>query len=238
MRQVVREWENKVNDKTQLLKIFNYKTGEKSAHFYCSPGFERAKNKFTDKGNLAYSGGKTVLGQQIPDISCGEVEFSLNYEIHGNYIVFEFTDLFYRGKVSGRFEEERTVKPFAIGITANNKKTWEHIKREYFERFIMLIQDLKSYYNSYNPPTITSAPPPPSGITYQNYELIKKDMTYEQVKTIIGTDGKEMNNITQTLMGKEITTRVVGWYDATDQSKAIIVTFRNEKLVIKQQQNL
>jgi hypothetical protein len=39
-------------------------------------------------------------------------------------------------------------------------------------------------------------------------------------------------------MGKEITTRVVGWYDATDQSKAIIVTFRNEKLAIKQQQNL
>lgn len=242
MRQIVREWQKKVNDKTQLLKIFNYKTGEKSAYFYCSPGFERGKDKFTDKGTLTYSGGKKVLGQYMRDISCGEVSFSFNYEIRSGHIVFEFTDLLYTwansGQVKGRFEDEKTTKPFAVGITANNRKTWEYIKREYVDRFEMLMQDLKSYYNSYNPPIVPSTPQPPSGVTYQNYELIKKDMTYEQVKAIIGADGKEMNNITQTLMGKEITTRVVGWYDATDQSKAIIVTFRNEKLAIKQQQNL
>lgn len=63
-------------------------------------------------------------------------------------------------------------------------------------------------------------------------------MTYYQVSRIIGFDGKELNNITQTLMNKEVTTQLVGWYDLSDQSKAIFVTFRNGKLTIKQQQNL
>lgn len=241
MRQIVRQWQKKVNDKAQLLKIFNYKTGEKSAYFNCSPGFERGKDIFTDKGTLTYSGGKKELGQYMPDISTGKVDFSFNYEIRDRFVVFEFTDLLYTwansGQVKGRFEDEKTAKPFAVGITANNRKTWEYIKREYVDRFTLLMQDLKGYYNSYNT-SITTTPPPPSGITYQNYELIKKDMTYDQVKAIIGTDGKELNNITQTVMNKEINTLVIGWYDPNDQGKAIIATFRNKKLVIKQQQNL
>lgn len=242
MQQIVRQWQKLVNDDAQLQKVFHYNTGEEAAYFHCSPGYRRGKDIFTDKGNLIYSGGKKVLGQHVTDISNGKVDFSLNYEIRGKYVVFEFTDLVFTWRhdeqVRGRFEDAKTSRPFAVGITANNKKNWERIKMEYIDRFAVLMKNLKEYYGNYNTIILPTMPNLPSGVNYRNYELIKKDMTYEQVKAIIGEDGKEQSNLTQTLLNKEITTRVVSWSDKNEPGKAIIATFRNAKLVIKQQQNL
>ena len=134
MQQIIRQWQKFVNDDAQLQKIFNYNTGEESAYFHCSPGYRRGEDKYTDKGNLVYSGGNKVLGQHVNDISNGKVDFSFNYEIRGKYVVFEFTDLVFTWRhdeqVRGRFEDSKTSKPFAIGVTANNKKNWEKIKKE------------------------------------------------------------------------------------------------------------
>src|SRR5688572_24768833 len=151
MQQIIRQWQKFVNDDAQLQKVFHYNTGEESAYFHCSPGYRRRNDKFTDNGNLIYSGGKKVLGQHVTDISNGKVDFSFNYEIRDRYVVFEFTDLVFTWRhdeqVRGRFEDAKTSKPFAIGITANNKKSWERIKMEYIERFSVLMKNLKEYYS-------------------------------------------------------------------------------------------
>lgn len=242
MQLVVRQWQKLINDKAQLSKVFGYKTGEKEASFHCSPGYERGMGKLTDKGDLAYIGGKKVLGQQVQEISIGKVDFSFNYEIRGKYVVFEFTDLVFTWRhdeqVRGKFEDAKTSKPFAIGITANNKKNWERIKMGYKDRFTVLMKNLKEYYGNYNATILPTMPTLPSGVNYPNYELIKNGMTYDQVKAIIREEGKEESNLTQTLLNREITTRVVRWIGREDQGKVIIATFRNGKLIIKQQQNL
>jgi hypothetical protein len=198
---------------------------------------EMGGNKFSTNGTLTYSKVKTVAF--TPIVSSGGVKFNLIYTIRANKLIYEFTNMEYSHDMVhyGRFEDEKPPKDnynssllFKMG-----KSEWMKVRQEYYANVQILANNLKEYVNN-----LIGSKPVQSGqsrISYTSYQAIKTDMPLDEIKQLLGDDGKELSSGTVQANGKSAIQQTIAWYDL-DNTKSITVTFVNGKVVSKSQTKL
>ncbi|OQP44133.1 hypothetical protein A4H97_33725 [Niastella yeongjuensis] len=198
---------------------------------------EMGGNKFSTNGTLTYSKVKTVA--LTPVVSSGGVKFSMVYTVRANKLIYEFTGLEYSHDMVhyGKFEDEKPPKDsynssllFKMG-----KSEWLKVRQEYYANVQVLANNLKEYVN--NLIGRKSVQPEQSRISYAFYQAIKADMPLDEIKQLLGDEGKELSSGTVQVNGKSAKQQTIAWYDL-DNTKSITVTFLDGKVVSKSQTKL
>lgn len=245
---IISNWKNYLSQKTNVDKLFSVKSKQETITLAFLYGFftshaEMQKGIYTNSGNLSYFGySRDPLFKEVSSVDWtnGNVSFNLIYSIKGNQFFYEFTNFEFTGSGSGgKFEDDKPVKPFTVGVLAQNKKRWKQIKSSYCDRFKVLSENLKAYVADFikadkNDKEASAANSP---ISYSNYQNIKIGMSYPEVKKLLGSEGKELNNGTTQINGKAMIQQTIVWNDL-DKSKSITVNFTDGKVTSKSQTNL
>jgi hypothetical protein len=197
---------------------------------------EMGGNKFSTNGTLTYSKVKTVAF--TPIVSSGGVKFNLNYTVRANKLIYEFTNLEYSHDMVhyGRFEDEKPPKDsynssllFKMG-----KGEWLKVRQEYYANVQILANNLKEYVNNLIGSRSVSEQ---SRISYSSYQAVKTDMSLDEIKQLLGDNGKELSSGTVQANGKSVIQQTMAWYDL-DNTKSITIIFLNGKVASKSQTNL
>ena len=245
---ILGKWQNYLNQKANLEKVFLLKSKDESL----SLGFgsslfnssaETQKDIYTNSGSLSYFGYKRdPVFKEATSLNAtnGKVTFNFIYSIKDGKFLYEFTNLEYGGYgTSGKFEDDKPIKPFSVGVLAQNKKRWAAIKSEYFERFRILSEHLKNYISEYmvsiKADSISASVK--SSINYESYEKITPGMTLDEVRKILGNGGKELSSTTSLVNDKSILMQTIVWRDQ-GQVKSILISFTDNKVSSKSQTNL
>jgi len=196
---------------------------------------EKGNNKFLINGSMGYGKAKEVrlFNAVSTNPANGVVKFSLSYTITAQKIIYEFTNLEFSntGVYYGKFEDERPPKDNK-GIMSLNKKMWQDVKAEHFDRIRTLSVNLKEYLSNLLPNNSNVSP-----VNYESYKKIKIGMTYDEVIKIFGDEGKELSNSSSQVNGKIVILQTVIWYDL-DKAKTISVSLSDGKVTGKSQSNL
>jgi hypothetical protein len=195
---------------------------------------ELGGNSFSTNGTLTYSKVKTVA--LTPIVSSGGIKFNLNYTIRANKLVYEFTNMEYSHDMVhyGRYEDEKPPKDsynssllFKMG-----KSEWLKVRQEYYANVQILANNLKQYLSN-----LIGRNTAQSRISYTTYQAVKTDMSFNEIRQLLGGDGKELNSSTVQINGKSAIQQTIAWYDL-DNTKSITITFSDGKVVSKSQTNL
>jgi hypothetical protein len=195
---------------------------------------EMGGNKFSTNGTLTYSKVKTVA--LTPIVSSGGVKFNMVYSVHANKLIYEFTNLEYSHDMVhyGKFEDKKPPKDsynssllFKMG-----KNEWLKVRQEYYANVQVLSNSLKEYINN-----LIGSKSEQSRISYASYQAIKTDMSYDEIKQLLGDSGKELSSGSVQANGKNAIQQTIVWHDL-DVTKSITVTFLNGKVASKSQTKL
>lgn len=195
---------------------------------------EMGGNRFSTNGTLSYSKVKNVA--LTPIVSSGGVKFNLIYTIRANKLIYEFTNMEYSHDMAhyGKFEDEKPPKDsyntsllFKMG-----KNEWLKVRQEYYANVQILANNLKDYINN-----LIGSKSAQSRISYATYQKIKTDMSFNEIRNLLGDDGKELNSGAVQANGKSVLQQTVVWYDL-DNTKSITVSFLDGKVVSKSQTKL
>ncbi len=246
-KSIVSRWQKYLSLKSNIEKIFSLNTKQETLSISIrsnvfNPSEEVQKNLYTNTGTIEYIGYKRdpIFKEATSlDWTNGKVTFNYFYSIRGSQFFYEFTNLEFTGSGSGgKFENEKPDKPFSVGVLAQNKKRWAAIKIQYVDRIKKLSEDFKRYSNeevntmSTNPNSELK-----SEVSYDTYKKISNGMIYDEVKRLLGSEGKELNNGTTQINGKAMIQQTIVWNDL-DKSKSITVNFTDGKVTSKSQTNL
>lgn len=194
-------------------------------------------NKFSINGTLSYSKVKNVA--LTPIVSSGGVKFNLIYTIRANKLVYEFTNMEYSHDMAhyGKFEDEKPPKDSYNSslLFKMSKSEWIKVRQEYYSNVQILANNLKEYLN--NVIGSKSNHSEQSRISYATYQKIKTDMSFDEIRHLLGDNGKELNSGTAQVSGKSVIQQTVVWYDL-DNTKSITVSFLDGKVVSKSQTKL
>lgn len=245
---ILGKWQNYLNQKANLENIFSLKSKDESVSlsfggFLFHSSAETQKNIYTNSGSLTYFGYKRdpVFKEAASrNATNGKVTFTFTYSIKDGEFIYEFTNFEYGGYgTSGKFEDDKPVKPFASGVLAQNKKRWAAIKIEYFDRFKTISAHLKNYVIEYltsmKADSISTSSK--SLINYESYKQITPGMTLDEVRKILGDDGKEVSSSTTQVNNKSVLLQTIIWGEKS-QSKSILISFTDNKVSSKSQTNL
>ena len=195
---------------------------------------EMGGNKFSTSGTLTYSKVKTVA--LTPVVSSGGVKFNMVYAVRANKLIYEFTNLEYSHDMVhyGKYEDEKPPKDgynssllFKMG-----KGEWLKVRQEYYAKVQVLASNLKDHLSN-----LIGSKSGQSLISYPSYQAIKTDMSFDEIKQLLGGEGKELSSGTVQANGKSVIQQTIVWYDL-DNTKSITVTFLNGKVASKSQTKL
>jgi hypothetical protein len=254
-KSILQKWQNYLSQKATVEKIFSVNAKNETLslsinNYFFHSSAEVQKDLFTNKIELKYTGyNRTPLFKEATSLNAtsGIVTFNIIYSYKGNQFNFEFTNFEYSGfGTGGKFEDKKPFKPFAVGILAQNKKIWQAIKEEYYNRAMLLATNLNQYISQYSESVQTntksvnhSATTTQSAITYDSYQKIKTGMSYNEVKSILTNEGKEISSNVLQSNGKPITYQTFVWYESeSNKAKSIFISFTDDKVSSKSQTNL
>lgn len=243
IKDLLSKWSYTLFDKSNIERVFKLSNSKQVENivFNLVIGYphtiEKGNDKFLNNGTFTYTKAKEsklFSGASVSPAN-GVVKFSLQYSISRSKIVYEITNIEFSntGVYYGKFEDEKPPKDNK-GIMSLNKKMWQDVKAEHFERIKILSSNLKEYLQNYN---ISNSP---SGqVNYEAYQKIKNGMTLNEVKEILGSEGRELSNSSSQVDGKTVIQQTIVWYESeSNKSKFITITFSNEKVISKTQTNL
>lgn len=245
---ILGKWQNYLNQKANIEKVFSLKSKDESVSlnfngFLFNSSAETQKGIYTNSGSLTYFGYKRdPVFKEATSLNAtnGKVTFTFIYSIKDGKFIYEFTNLEYGGYgTSGKFEEDKPIKPFSVGVLSQNKKRWSTIKNEYFDRFKALSTHLNNYVTEYltsikaDSVSVLSK----SYISYESYKQITPGMTLDEVRKVLGDSGKELSSTTSLVNNKAVLLQTILWRDES-QTKSILISFTDNKVTSKSQTNL
>lgn len=195
---------------------------------------EMGGNRFSTNGTLSYSKVKNVA--LTPIISSGGVKFNLIYTIRANKLVFKFTNMEYSHDMVhyGKFEDEKPPKDsynsslfFKMG-----KNEWQKVRQEYYANVQVLASNLKEYLNN-----LIGIKFEQSRISYASYQAVKTNMSFDEIKQLLGDNRKELSSGAVQVNGKSVNQQTIVWYNF-DNTKSITITFLDGKAASKSQTKL
>lgn len=246
VKELMTKWAYTLIDEENLKKIYklnNSKQTEKVAinlPLWSVLTKDMGGNRFLTSGTLTYSRTKTNgLNAFAPTVTFGGIKFNLVYNVTPQKLIYEFTNLEYSHDMIhyGKFEDDKPPQDNYNKsiLLSTSKKEWKNVRMEYFGNLKILADNLKEYTAKLLQGN--SKPDNLSPINYNSYQAIKLNMTYNEVKAILGGDGKELSNSSSQVNGKTITLLTIVWYDL-DRSKSINISFSDGKVNGKSQTNL
>jgi hypothetical protein len=245
-------WKKYFLDKNTRENLYKLNHKEESINVdgsYFASVSERQRNLFHTSGHLSYYGYKrgAITGElNSINITSGTVSFSFLYTVKNDKLLvyeitnFEFVSIASKG-VYGKFEDSKPSKPFAVGILIKNKKIWDQIKYDYFERLKIMSKGFKEYTHNYfnNSENSTIIQPVKPLVNYELYKRIEINMNYNQVKEIFSEDGKELNTTMVNLNGRSVAQKICVWPESNSSSnRSITVIFHDNKVYSKSQTGL
>lgn len=245
---IIAKWRNYLGQQSNIEKIFSLKSKDETLILHFSNSFfnssaETQKDIFTNSGSMTFSAYKRdpVFKQTSSvDATNGKVTFNFIYSIKNGLFVYEFTNFEYSGFSSGgKFEDEKPVKPFSVGLLAQNKKRWATIKTEYSERFKILSASLKSYVSDYmaSMKADSEQEADKSPVNYESYKKITTGMALDDVRKMLGDEGKELSSRSNQVNNKTVLLQTIIWYN-DQKTKSIMISFTDGKVSSKTQANL
>lgn len=152
-------WNQLIQQTDTLIRLFKLDAKEENitAGMILNSGDpERRRNEFIGHGNIIYNKIKRspFTGQPIgSSTKNGTVEYKIYYTITSTQVTYEITEFIFHAasdySLFGRFEDDKPSKSWSVGILSNNKKTWSEVKQDYFQRVLILSQNLKLYLQNY-----------------------------------------------------------------------------------------
>lgn len=243
VKDLLSKWSYTLFDKSNIEKVFKLNNSKQVENivFNLVMGYphtiEKGSNQFLNNGTFTYTKAKEMklFGGASVSPSNGVVKFSLSYSITSSKIIYEFTNLEFSntGLYYGKFEDEKPPKDNK-GIMSLNKKMWQDVKVEHLERVRTLSANLKQYLQNLLINNTSATP-----VNYDSYQKIKVGMTFNEVKIILGSEGKELSNSSSQVGGKTVIHQTIIWYESeSNKSKYITLTFLDEKVTSRSQTNL
>jgi hypothetical protein len=109
-------------------------------------GREGLPGKYCKSGGLRYLVRKSNGEVDSSDQTSGSVQFNLNFEVKGEYLLFEFTNLEYIDLKYelGKFEDTQLLGPDGH-LLSEKEKLWNRIKIEFYDRFEILCRNLQEF---------------------------------------------------------------------------------------------
>lgn len=195
---------------------------------------EMGGNRFSTNGTLSYSKVKTVA--LTPVVSSGGVKFNMIYTVRANKLIYEFTNMEYSHDMVhyGRFEDEKPPKDSYNSslLLKMGKNEWLKVRQEYYANVQILANNLKDYLNN-----IVRRKSEQSQISYASYQAVKTGMSFDEIRTLLGSEGKELSSGAVQVNGRSVNQQTIVWYDL-DNTKSITITFLDSKVASKSQTKL
>jgi hypothetical protein len=129
-----------------------YKVGVGFEGVYAAKGAGSGE-AFQRLGQLDYRALRLNGETDSSDKTDGNLGFHLVFWHHGEYIVFEMTDLYFASIENelAKFEDAALLSNDGVHYIKNDRGLWARIKRAYFGRLELLARDLKAYITEHYP---------------------------------------------------------------------------------------
>ncbi|HEX9513121.1 MAG TPA: hypothetical protein VF939_21675 [Puia sp.] len=149
-KELISKWGDYTAYNNPTQKLFGYIQREKEVTlgFLSIYEYETQRGKFYKSGQLQYLAKKNGKIDSS-DKTNGDVSFRINFEIKGEYILFELTDFSYAGLKNelGKFEDPLVLGPDGVHFLSEKQKPWNRVKKEYYVRFQVICGNLKEFIN-------------------------------------------------------------------------------------------
>jgi hypothetical protein len=158
VKELIRKWSDYTAYNNPTQRLFNYSPQEKKVilGFNLTYEYETPRGKFFKSGQLQYMAQKGNGKVDSSDKTDGDVSFIINFEVKGEYILFEFTNFYYSGLKNelGNFEDPKVLGQDGVNFLSEKQKPWGRIKKEYYTRLQIICENLKEFISRhYQSPT-------------------------------------------------------------------------------------
>jgi hypothetical protein len=156
VKEAMTNWGHTLLDIDNLKQVYKLNDSKQTENIYINLPIgtiltqDRGNGIFYTNGTLSYTRAKTNgINPFANSASIGGVKFSLIYKVTSTRVIFEFTNLEYSsdGVHYGRFEGDKAPQSnFGASVfLGTSKKEWNKLKKEYFDKLVILSGYLKQF---------------------------------------------------------------------------------------------